>query len=308
MPSGIDVIIPVYNGEKYIKEAIESVLNQTLLPDNIFVVNDGSTDRTQEIIDGYKKFSVPVICINKKNGGLSSARNAGIKASKNKFVAFLDADDIWLPNKLAKQIEVFNITCDNKLGVVYSDFTNINEKGEIIEKYDDFQFDKTWRGEIFEKLIIKNKVAGSGSAVLVKKECFEKVGLFDENLKAAEDWDMWLRIAQKFTFDYIYEPLVKLRRHSDSMQSDRFRMHLAYIDFFNKWIEHDEINSDILKFWKAEYVSSIIWKTLFSKNCRDYYLKLNNQMNAKVKQWFWSNKLFILYSIFKKATKKICRH
>jgi glycosyltransferase involved in cell wall biosynthesis len=234
--NSIDVIIPVYNGKKFILQALDSVVHQTLSPSKIIVVDDGSTDKTHELITEFAKTSgVEIQIIKKENGGLSSARNAGIKASTADFIAFLDADDVWVNNKLEKQLEVFKSTEFGNLGLVYCKYDLINEGGEKTTGYV-LPLDKKFRGYVFSKMLAANKILSSGSGVLIKKEVLENAGFFDEELKFGEDWDMWIRIAEKFEVDYVDETLVHIRRHANNMSASLLSVFEGEIEFYNKWI------------------------------------------------------------------------
>lgn len=254
MNSSIDVVIPVFNGEKYIGDAIESVITQTCKPFQIIVIDDGSTDETENIVKSKIDNSpIPIVYIKKQNGGLSSARNAGIKACSSQYIALLDADDLWEQTKLEKQIAIFQ-SSKNELGVVYCDYTNIDSLGEHLENFCCFKLDTEVKGHVFEKLLYGNKVASSGSGVLVRKECFDEVGLFDESLPTCEDWDMWLRISRVYDFEYVNEKLVRLRRHNQNMSSDNLKMLIGEILMFNKLAAQDELNIDILRNLRYEIV------------------------------------------------------
>ncbi len=236
--TNIDVIIPVYNGQDFIIQALDSVINQTLSPNKIIVVNDGSTDTTAELITGYATNSkVPIELVNKKNGGLSSARNAGVNASNTQFIAFLDADDTWDKYKLEKQLEVFENTTFKNLGLVYCDYDIIDSDNKIIFKNYKAPLDyKNMRGNVFKKLLERNQIASSGSGVLIKREVFEKTGLFDENLKFGEDWDMWLRIAKVYEVDFADKILVHIRKHGSNMTANPTSIFEREIAFYKKWI------------------------------------------------------------------------
>lgn len=232
----IDVVIPVHNGEHFIVQAIKSVERQIYRPDKIIIIDDGSTDRTESLIKSHQAI-IPIQYIKKVNGGLSSARNEGIKLATSEYIAFLDADDEWYPDKLEKQIDKFKTSSFSNIGVIYCQYNIINEDGVIANKHFILKADPDIRGNIFKKLLLVNMITGSGSGVLIKRKCFESVGLFDENLRACEDWDMWLRIAQKYEFDYVDKVLVKIRRHYSNMQNDNLRMFSNTVLFYKKWME-----------------------------------------------------------------------
>lgn len=254
----IDVVIPTYNHGKYILNAIKSVENQTYKPSRIIVINDGSTDDTDEILRSYKS-SVELLYIKQENSGLSSARNAGIKLSTAEYIAFLDADDAWNPEKLESQLDVFKKSGLKNLGVVYCNYSIMDSNGENIRDAYRFEIDPKIRGDIFLKILESNKVSSSGSGVLVKKEIFDKVGNFDTNLSALEDWDMWLRISKEFSFDYTQKTLVKIRRHSDNMQKDTSRMFINELKFMNLWV--NRISKDLVPLsWEFSLANQIIGK------------------------------------------------
>jgi len=233
----IDVIIPVYNAEKFIEKTLESVVSQTHLPEKIIVVDDGSTDKTVDIIENFKKNSnVGIELHRQKNRGPNAARNAGLKHSTSEFVAFLDADDIWEKEKLEKQLRIFEKNEFEKLGLVYMAYDLIDENDEKIKKsFLIFKLDPGLRGDVFDKMFDAMKITGSCSGVLIKKDCFEKTGYFDETLKGAEDWDMWIRISQYFEIDYVDEILVHVRLHKSNSHNNQMMMAENMIMFLKKW-------------------------------------------------------------------------
>lgn len=232
----IDVVIPVYNGARFIEKALRSVLNQDLLPAQIIVVDDGSTDETASIVHGVRG-EVPVRYLYKENGGLSSARNAGVRACTASYVAFLDADDEWYPDKLSEQFALFLESPFRNLAAVYCRYDLIDENSLPDERGHIVEPDPFNRGLIFDRLLAGNMITGSGSGILVKSEVLRKVGDFDESLSACEDWDLWLRLAREHEFDYVPRKLVRIRRHDSNMQRDAHRMFLNTLLFYNKWAD-----------------------------------------------------------------------
>jgi len=224
--SKVSVIIPTYNYGHYIEEAIDSVLAQTYKDYEIIVVDDGSTDNTEEVVS---KYGPKIKYIYQENQGLSAARNTGIKKSNGEYIAILDSDDLWFPWKLEKQMKLFE--ANSVLGLVYSDGFAFSEKGV----FDDFLFGENtnfYRGRVFDKLLLNNFI--SCPSALVKRDCFNKVGLFDTSLDACEDWDMWLRISLYYEIDYVNEPLVKHREHKGSMHTKAEMMEEAALKVLNK--------------------------------------------------------------------------
>lgn len=200
----VSVIIPTFNYGKFIGEAIRSVFDQTLKDFEIVVVDDGSTDNTKEIVES---FGAKVRYFHQPQQGPASARNKGIRESRGEFVAFLDADDIWLPTKLEKQVNLF--ARNPRLGMVLTDNFLFDEAGI----YRDYVNKK---GYLLEGDIVANIFINSGvvtPTVMVRREVFNKVGLFEENLYIAEDDNMWIRIAVEYEVDIVDESLAKIRDH-----------------------------------------------------------------------------------------------
>jgi len=209
----VSVIIPVYNRELLIANTLDSVLNQTYPNLDIIVVNDGSSDKTSEILSAYKNnFSKIITIINQDNQGQIKARNNGIKKARGEYVAFLDSDDLWLNHKLEKQLPLFN---KENIGLVFSGNYNINSAGDIIGSE---PFDKLITSNIYNDLLVENLMAGG--SVVIKHKTLVDVGLFDESLEAAENWDLWIRICRKYDADFIGVPLMKYRIHSGNMSKD----------------------------------------------------------------------------------------
>lgn len=213
----VSVVITTYNYAEYLPTAVESVLNQTYKNLEIIIVNDGSTDNTDGVILPYLK-DKRIKYIKQENTGQASAKNCGIKNTSGDYIAFLDADDYWRSDKLEKQLNVF--TNDNAVGVVYSGLKFINPNNEI----DNFIIlPQMYSGHILQELFIDNFI-GFSTAV-VKKKCFNKVGLFDEGLAMAIDWDLWLRIACYYKFACINEPLLFYRYgHANMSQNSEKRI------------------------------------------------------------------------------------
>lgn len=256
----IDVVIPVYNGEKFVLEALESAVNQTLSPSRIIVVDDGSTDNTNKIASKYAETcKIQIKIIKKQNGGLSSARNTGIKECTSEFIAFLDADDIWVKNKLEEQIKIYQTSESTNLALVYCDYAVIDING--LTQYKNYKAPldgKRMRGMVFKKLLERNQITGSGSGVLIRRQVFEDVGLFDENLRFAEDWDMWLRIADKYEVDFSTEILVHIRKHEQNMTYDPSKTLENELYFYNKWISVIDTHYPIPLFWADKITFRII--------------------------------------------------
>ena len=199
----VSIIIPTYNRAHLIGRAIKSVLNQTYQDFEIIVVDDGSTDNMEEVVKKFQKKNKRIRYIrHKENKGEAAARNTGIKAAKGEYIAFQDSDDEWFPEKLEKQMEVFE-SAPSKVGVVYTGFYRVkNNKKTYIPS----SWVKQKEGDIHKELLKGNFVGTP--AMVVKKECFEKVGMFDENLPQLEDWELVIRLSKYYEFKCIDEPLM----------------------------------------------------------------------------------------------------
>ncbi|MFZ4712640.1 MAG: glycosyltransferase [Bacteriovoracaceae bacterium] len=306
MKKTLDVIIPVYNGLPYVITTLRSVINQTQKPDRIIIVNDGSTDKTVEELEKIQKAvpSANIEIITKSNGGHSSATNIGIQNSKADFIALVDADDVWLPNKLEKQMLVFLNSEIPNLGVVYTDYKCIDQNDQIIN-VPGFQLDRNARGEIFGKLLSDgNLIAGSNSAVLIKRECLEKSGAFDEHLRCGEDWDVWIRIAQYYTYDFVPEVLVYIRKHPHNL-SNVPMIHLkSNLYILQKWVDelHELGGYTLIANHLSVATISNLTDLFFKKEhqpLRKYVLKLSKD--------FPYPRLIIIWGLLRKFRKKLTK-
>ena len=243
----VDVVIPAFNAARYIDQTLDSIALQGSLVHSIIVVNDGSTDQTALKVEAFTKQHprLTVKLINQANAGLANARNTGIENVTAPYIALLDADDIWLRGKLERQLEVFNNSSDTRLGVVYTGYELIDENSLLISN-DKGIIKPQARGDVRSKLLTGNFISGSGSSVLIQSKVFKEVGLFDEGLRASEDWDMWLRIAQQFHFDFVDTPLVQIRVHQSNMQKDFSRMLASELAMLNKFAQHGKHNYFLL--------------------------------------------------------------
>ncbi len=233
----ISVIIPVFNREKTIKRAIESVKNQTLKAHEIIVVNDGSTDNTLNILKSIEEIKV----ISQENLGVSAARNAGIEMAKGEWIAFLDSDDWWFEEKLEKQMNFHKKYPD----ILISQTDEIWIKNGIkINKAKRFR--KKLQGKIFKESLQMCHI--SPSAVMIHRSVFEDVGLFDTSLPACEDYDLWLRISKKYYVGLIDEPLIaKTGGHEDQLSMKYWGMDRFRIKAMLKHINDPNLKQEVIK-------------------------------------------------------------
>jgi glycosyltransferase involved in cell wall biosynthesis len=197
----VSIIIPTYNRSRLLARAVKSVLNQTYQDFELIIVDDGSTDGTKEVVAGFNDVRIRYVR-HEENRGEAAARNTGIKAAKCNYIAYQDSDDEWLPEKLARQMELLE-NAPPEVGVIYTGFWKTENHRRT---YIPFSWVSQKNGDIHKELL-KGNFIGS-PVVLIKKECFDRVGLFDERLRNLVDWEMWLRISKHYHFRCVDEPLV----------------------------------------------------------------------------------------------------
>lgn len=212
----ISVIIPAYNAEEFIAQTIESVLSQTYQNIEILVVDDGSTDTTAEIVKSFAQKDKRITLLQQPNAGVAVARNLAYLHSKGEYIAPIDADDIWYPQNLEKQVECLTKS-ESFVGVAYSWSLDINEEGLLTGGF----YNSTIEGSVHDALVYKYFI-GNASSSLIRRACFEKVGGYNckfklENAQGCEDWELHLRIAQYYQFKVVPEYLVGYRQIASSM-------------------------------------------------------------------------------------------
>ena len=211
----VTVVIPAYNAMQYLPQTVNSVIEQTLADWELLIINDGSTDNILEWAVTIQDSRVKLI--NQKNQGVSVARNTGILKAKGEYIAFLDADDLWQPTKLEQQLQRFQ-ECP-EAGLVYTWTALVDSQGNFLNRI----LASNTEGKVWEKFLVTNGM-GNGSVAMVRRSCFEKVGLFDPNLSSAADRDMWIRIAAEYPFAVVKQPLTLWLQHEDSMSKNRHKM------------------------------------------------------------------------------------
>lgn len=212
----VSVVIPTYNASGFIGEALESVFQQTYQDFEILVVDDGSTDDTAAVVRG---FGSAVRFIQQEHAGPSRARNRGISEAKGSYIAFLDADDLWLPQKLEKQLALFR--ADPTLGLVTVGHQAFDEEG-VYEPTWDKRADLFGDRNVATAIFLKSNVATP--TVMVPRSVLEDVGGFEEEIYIGEDDNLWIRIAAKYRVGLIDDLLVQLRRREDSLTKDKARL------------------------------------------------------------------------------------
>jgi glycosyltransferase involved in cell wall biosynthesis len=229
MPT-VDVIMPTYNAAKYLPLAIDSVMAQTFEDWRIVIADDGSSDNTAEIVSSYAARLGPKLkYIQQANGGPSKARNNAIRQSTAKFLAFLDADDIWMPNRLSESLKRFQGRPE--VGLTYGFVTRIDSQGKEIDTFAARQ--KHGEGRIAPYIYMK-MVDLPCATITIRKECVDAVGVFDESLLVTEDRDLWLRIAQKYEVALVPHIVALYRTSPDSLTTNPNRMLDGQLKFLDK--------------------------------------------------------------------------
>jgi len=225
----ISVVIPTYNRYDFLKSALASVYAQTYLPKEVIVIDDGSTDNTSQIQKDFPQIQY----FHQENAGVSSARNLGIKKSSCEWIAFLDSDDTWHENKLQEQV-FFHQENPNIL-MSYTDEKWIRDAQEVKvpKKF------KKHGGHIFHECLSHCIIAPSAS--LLHRSLFGEVGFFDESLEVCEDYDLWLRIAQKYEIGLIDKKLItKYAGHEDQLSFKHWGMDRFRVKALEKIIDTDK--------------------------------------------------------------------
>lgn len=288
----VSVIIPTYNYARYINQAIRSVLSQSFHDLEIIIVDDGSIDGTKDVVSTFKDSRITYIYQN--NRGISSARNIGIGFSSGEYIGFLDADDLWMPEKLEIQLSLFKTK--PSIGLIYTGYIVIDEAGTCIA----IRIAQPIEGDLVSQLILGNIVSGSATTSLVRRACFDQVGLLDENLTSCEDWDMWLRIARISDFACIEQPLAKIRLHGDNLTYDPARMEDGLFSVVEKFYS-DESLSTKLKLLKPKAIAGA------HRDSANFYFRRGQFRNAfahlfrairLVPRW-WEGYLIILYMAYR---------
>jgi len=225
--------MPAFNAERYITESIRSVLEQTFADWELVVVDDGSTDHTADVVRNVAASDARITYVSQKNCGQGAARNTGVRETSGTFVAFLDADDLWLPQKLERQLTVMK---DTDVDLVYCDGYVFYDDGTP-ERSDFFAIvpGRTDGATMFPLLFAYNRIAAL--SVVARRDALDRVGLFDENrrLQNCEDYELWLRLAREgSTFYGMTDKLIRYRRHSASSTHSESKMLGPMIEVMKK--------------------------------------------------------------------------
>lgn len=224
----VSIIIPTYNRATSIGRTIQSVLNQSYSDFEVIIVDDNSSDNIQEILSDYDDSRIKYIK-HQINRGAPAARNTGIENAKGEFFALLDDDDEWFPQKLEKQIEVFDSMGKN-VGMVYSGYEIASNEGKIVK-----ELFPGLKGDLFN-VLLKSNIIGSPTN-LIKRECFEKIHC-DETLKSCQDWDLWLQISKNYEIEYVPEILARYNLSDSSISRNNISVLIGHEQILTKYYSY----------------------------------------------------------------------
>lgn len=228
----ISLIIPSYNRSHLLKRALQSVFEQSLLPDEVIVVDDGSTDDTAEML---RNLFPQVIYLHQDNAGVSSARNLGIQHSTGSWIALLDSDDTWLKDKLVMQVSSLKQSPEIKICHTEEIWIRNGTRVNAMNKH------KKSGGWIFEQCL--PLCAMSPSSIMIHRSIFDELGLFDESLPACEDYDLWLRISNAFPVLFLEQPLInKYGGHEDQLSHQHWGMDRFRIQALDKLLKQGQLS------------------------------------------------------------------
>lgn len=237
----VTVILPVYNGENYVRFAIESVLNQTVKDLELIVIDDGSTDSTPEIIGSY---GPPLRYVRQENTGVAGAFNHGLRLARGKYISWLSHDDIFHPRKLEKQLEALSKL--DSAGICYTDIESIDSEGRVVTEY---KLPEYMRGETLRHILTGGPICSACYSLMYDRRCVEEAGPYAVELKHTQDVDMLSRLVRHFPLVHVPEPLIKVREHATrGIHTDGwkhevsmfFRSRLASTPFAELFPEHGD--------------------------------------------------------------------
>jgi len=272
MPT-ISIVIPVYNGEKTIIDTIESVLNQTLKDFELIIINDGSEDATLDIISSIQDLRIKVFSYDK--AGVSKSRNRGISHATGDYISFIDADDLWTADKLESQLKALQE--NPEATVAYSWTDCIDESGQISRRGTHISL----TGDVYKNLLVVNFLE-NGSNLLIGREAFKDVGVFDESLSHGEDWDMWLRLAAHYKFVAVSSPQILYRVYANSSSANVCKMEADCLQVIERVFQQTPQSLAYLK----RYSVSNLYKYLTYKAIEGYPQR---QKGIKAARFFWQS-------------------
>ncbi len=289
----VSVIIPTYNAEKTIKKTVESVLDQTYIYFEVIIINDGSTDKTLEIVEQIQDSRIRVYSY--PNQGLAISRNRGIEQASGEYIAFLDADDLWTSDKLASQVEALANNPDTYVAYSWTDY--IDETDQFFKKGSHISVS----GNVYAQLLLIDFLE-NGSTPLIRRTALDQVGSFDYRLNPAEDWDMWLRLAAQYHFIAIPKVQVLYRVSSGSMSANIWKMEAGCTQVIEQSFQQVPTSLQYLKRYSlANIYRYLIYKALEGKLEKKRGLTTLRFVWQVIRHDFNWNQMRVMMKVFLKA-------
>lgn len=215
----VSIILPVYNGEKYLRETIDSALAQDFTDYEFLIINDGSKDGSQEIIEEYAKKDPRIVPIKQKNKGLVKTLNKGISLARGKYIARLDADDVWFYGKLSRQVE--ELESDEGLVLIGGSFEVVDEEGAFVRTF----YAPVGDAHIKDALLLYNPFGHAG--VVYRKDAVEKAGLYSGDVGPTEDYDMWIKLSRVGRLKNLSTPVFRYRENTEGISQNNHEYQLS---------------------------------------------------------------------------------
>lgn len=291
----VSIVIPVYNGSNFLREAIDSALAQTYDNCEILVINDGSTDggATERIALSYGD---KIRYFNKKNGGVATALNMGIEQMRGEYFSWLSHDDIYLPCKVAVQVAHMQST-QCKDAVLYTDYETIDYTGRILET---FSLAGTESTEFFFSLFMENFL--HGCTLLIPRKLFDVVGCFRDNLPSVQDYDLWFGMSQRASFYHVAIVAVQGRCHSEQGSKTMSGHHRARRGLNWKWLPEAVTSAMTVYNWTLLDTAK---KLLFHRIKQTAYPEAVDLLLFALTRMGWGDRIFFVGSVISFYTKKM---
>ncbi|WP_186429899.1 glycosyltransferase [Clostridium sp. BSD9I1] len=293
----VSIIIPVFNGEKFISDAIRSVLNQTYKNIEIIVIDDGSIDKTADIVKNFDKIRY----IYQNNKGPAASRNLGMALSKGEYIAFLDADDLYEPEKIQKQMEILEKY--KEIDVVYNDMKLVDENLQFIKYINsDYVIED---GKSFLAMLLFRQIVPIPPSIMMRRKCYDEGIKYDEKLIHAEDYEFIIRLGEKHQFKYLQEPLYIYRRHEENLTNKHESQVKAEINIVKSLgiekIKNIVKDSDFNYYNKNMLLAKIYIKIEEFKLSKEILINLSEHYNDKF-IWFYLGNCFYNEDEYEKAS------
>lgn len=276
----VSVVIPAHDSESWLPLTLRSACGQTLRDIEILVIDDGSTDGTASLVRELAAKDPRIRLIQRENGGVGAARNTGIREARGKYIAPLDADDLWDPEKLEAQVECMEAGGE-EMGLVYCWLDKIDGDGKLLAS----SFPWELEGRILKPLILRNFI-GNASVPMFRRSCLDQVGLYlesseQEGSQGCEDWDLSLRLAEKFDFGLVRRSLVGYRQLADCMSLNVGWMSRSYeIAMRRARARNPDLPEEVFRWSAGNFYSYLVSKCFLWNEYRDCLLSIHRAVSA----------------------------